>query len=263
MSEWYNPLKLTPIIYWGGKSMLAKSIIESMPAHDHYCEPFCGGGAIFWHKKPAKVNTLNDLNSQLINLWKTLADRRSFNKFIDIAKASPFADDLFEPLKNLSPMRIDTKPNPMEAFKFWYAYANSFTKLGESLAYGKSYRCRAKAYANRIDFLVASKEAIFAKLKYVQIMKRDALDIIKRMDNKNTLFYIDPPYLNAEHGGYYPYSNGDFKSLIDLLANGLQGKFIMSHYPFEAPKHWRVVNYDKTYMYGKHTKIKERLFMNF
>jgi DNA adenine methylase len=69
----------TPITYYGGKQKLAKSILEIIPAHNLYCEPFVGGGAIFFEKQPSNVEILNDTNSELINFY-----RITQNNFIEL-----------------------------------------------------------------------------------------------------------------------------------------------------------------------------------
>ncbi|MDR2149904.1 MAG: DNA adenine methylase [Spirochaetaceae bacterium] len=60
----------TPITYYGGKQMLAKIILGLIPPHRVYCEPFLGGGAIFFSKQPSKVEIINDTNGELINFYK-------------------------------------------------------------------------------------------------------------------------------------------------------------------------------------------------
>lgn len=62
----------TPITYWGGKQQLTARIIAKFPNHEVYDEPFFGGGAIFFAKRPSKVEFINDLNGELINFYRTI-----------------------------------------------------------------------------------------------------------------------------------------------------------------------------------------------
>jgi len=62
----------TPITYWGGKQQLAQTILKLIPDHKQYNEPFFGGGAIFFAKKPAEVEFINDINGEMINFYRTL-----------------------------------------------------------------------------------------------------------------------------------------------------------------------------------------------
>jgi len=60
----------TPITYYGGKQQLCSTILGLIPEHNLYCEPFCGGAAIFFGKKASHVEVLNDTNKELINFYK-------------------------------------------------------------------------------------------------------------------------------------------------------------------------------------------------
>ena len=60
----------TPLAYYGGKQKLVPVILPLIPAHDIYIEPFVGGGALFWAKKPSNLEVINDNNRELINFIK-------------------------------------------------------------------------------------------------------------------------------------------------------------------------------------------------
>ena len=62
----------TPLSYYGGKQQLARRILELIPEHRIYCEPFLGGGAIFFAKEPSPVEVINDTNGELINFYEVL-----------------------------------------------------------------------------------------------------------------------------------------------------------------------------------------------
>jgi DNA adenine methylase len=62
----------TPITYYSGKQQLAARIIPLIPEHNLYCEPFLGGGAIFFRKPKSKVEVINDVNSELVNFYRVV-----------------------------------------------------------------------------------------------------------------------------------------------------------------------------------------------
>ena len=63
----------TPIIPWiGGKRRLAARILPLFPAHTCYVEPFCGAAALYFMKAPAKVEVINDINGELVNLYRVI-----------------------------------------------------------------------------------------------------------------------------------------------------------------------------------------------
>lgn len=62
-----------PVIPWvGGKRKLAKTILPLFPEHTCYVEPFCGGAAMFFMKEPSDVEVLNDINSDIVNLYRVV-----------------------------------------------------------------------------------------------------------------------------------------------------------------------------------------------
>ncbi len=71
----------TPFSYYGGKQNMAAKILNLLPEHNLYCEPFCGGAAIFWAKQPSNVEVLNDTNQELINFYRVVQ-----NDFVSIEK---------------------------------------------------------------------------------------------------------------------------------------------------------------------------------
>src|SRR6267378_621871 len=61
-----------PLTYYGGKQNLSKLIISLVPKHHLYCEPFFGGGAVFFAKEPSPVEIINDTNGELINFYRVI-----------------------------------------------------------------------------------------------------------------------------------------------------------------------------------------------
>src|SRR5205823_610276 len=63
-------IMIGPLPYIGGKNRLAAKIIALLPEHTTYVEPFAGGAQVFFHKQPAKVEVLNDLNGEIVNFFR-------------------------------------------------------------------------------------------------------------------------------------------------------------------------------------------------
>ncbi|BAE74066.1 putative phage DNA adenine methylase [Sodalis glossinidius str. 'morsitans'] len=95
-------LMSTPIVPWmGGKRRLAKRILSCFPEHKCYVEPFCGGAALFFSKEPSKVAVLNDINGDLINLYRVVKYR--LEEFIRQFKWALSSRQLFDWLKETPP----------------------------------------------------------------------------------------------------------------------------------------------------------------
>lgn len=69
-----------------------------------------------------------------------------------------------------------------------------------------------------------------SRLKNVQLMTRDALEIIDMFDGENTFFFVDPPYVSSDKGHYKKYYVDDFINLLNKLEN-ISGKFLLTSYP--------------------------------
>ena len=99
----------TPIKYYGGKQNIADKIISLIPDHYCYCEPFFGGGAVFFKKEPSQVEIINDKNDALITFYSvvknkykelykrvqgTLYSESTFNKCKEKYEANKYDDDI-------------------------------------------------------------------------------------------------------------------------------------------------------------------------
>jgi DNA adenine methylase len=60
----------SPLVYVGGKSILAKQIIDLIPKQTVYVEVFAGAGWVFFKKEPSKSEVLNDLDSDLVSFYR-------------------------------------------------------------------------------------------------------------------------------------------------------------------------------------------------
>ena len=78
----------TPITYYGGKQSMLSIILPMIPEHNLYCEPFFGGGAVFFAKEPSKIEVINDTNRVLQGCAKRLCEPRKRNQ--NIAAQSGF-----------------------------------------------------------------------------------------------------------------------------------------------------------------------------
>ena len=69
-------LDISPVVKWaGGKRQLLNRIIERMPErYNNYFEPFVGGGAVLFGLQP-NTATVNDINGELINLYRTIREQ--------------------------------------------------------------------------------------------------------------------------------------------------------------------------------------------
>lgn len=215
----------TPITYYGGKQKLVSTILPLIPDHQLYCEPFVGGGAIFWSKTPSAVEVINDTNRELINFYECVQ-----NDFVDLEKRiriSLHSRSLHRDARTMyeNPhlfSRID------RAWAVWVLSAQSFSgMLDGAWGYDVARATTSKKITNKRDSFT---EDHAIRLQNVQIECTDALRIIRSRDTEASFFYCDPPYYNSDMGHYDGYTLDDYTALLGLLGQ-LKGKFLLSSYP--------------------------------
>src|ERR1035437_7941537 len=215
----------TPLSYYGGKQILSKEIISLIPKHNLYCEPFFGGGAVFFFKDPSHVEVINDSNGELINFYKVIKnDFKKLQKEIQTSlhsrKLHAQADVIYKHPELFNEIQ--------RAWAVWMLANQSYaSKLNGSWGFDKNESMSPKKlYEKRKAFLVIYAE----RLDKVQIECTDALRVIKTFDTKESFFYCDPPYFNAHQGHYKGYTQQDFEKLLDALSL-IKGNFLLSSYP--------------------------------
>ena len=215
----------TPITYYGGKQQLCSTILGLIPEHNLYCEPFCGGAAIFFGKKASHVEVLNDTNKELINFYKVVQnDFVSLEREVRITLHSRLHHDDAYVIYNKPHLFSEIK----RAWAVWVLANQSFTSiLGGSWGYERK--------ENKLSTKTTSKKTAFTeelaiRLQNVQIECADACIIINSRDSEDSFFYIDPPYVGSCQGHYDGYGQDDFDKLLNTLSI-IKGKFLLSSFP--------------------------------
>lgn len=214
----------SPIKWVGSKRQLAKSIVEMIPHHTCYVEPFVGGGSVLFEKDRSKVEIVNDLNSNLINFYKVMQNKR--DELIDRIDNSLVSRELFLEYRNSNWNELEEVER---AFRFYYITKCSFGGLfrfnqkGEcNSPFASSPSPKAKSSLHSPSTEKSIKEG-FNRLKGVLIENMDYKEVVKKFDKEDTFFFFDPPYDTD-------YSYGikfDYDELLDVCRN-IRGKFILT-----------------------------------
>lgn len=214
MSEYngkYNNRSIkSPFRYAGGKYYARKQIVEHLIKSEVYCEPFAGGASIFFCKDKSNVNILNDLDSDMMLVYKIIRDRP--DDMIQLLKTFDYpSKEAHTYYKN------EYKPrNELESAVRWY-YLNRTSYSGimkfENMYFGYNdkYSMRPENWQRVI--LRASD-----KLQGVKLLCHSAIDIIDDLPSKSLVF-IDPPYYSAKQDQLYTkhFSKQDHLDLADCL----------------------------------------------
>lgn len=220
----------TPISYYGGKQYIVNEIASRIyQPHTLYCEPFFGGGAVFFAKDKERYEVINDKNDNVVNFYRCVKDPVSFKKLITMADGSLYSQSLYKRAQAIWRRQIEVD-DVMLAWAFWYMSGTSYEHI-----IGAAFRT-SRGSGDCTSKLFNSKRLlrdIAGRFEHVQIMCMDAVECIRKFDSEGSLFYVDPPYVGADQGHYTGYKQENFDALLDCLAS-VRGHFILSSYENDA-----------------------------
>lgn len=248
-----------PLKWHGGKSYLANWIHSQAPppgTYTHRNIVFAGGLGEFWNWHCDDVSeTVNDMNGELVNMYRVLRDDEQFAEFRRTVELLPFGNELWlEPPvgrngahenERLNPNGKKIKSRPGNAWWsasdvrraawFFGRMRTSRQGLGRDYATPTSRLRRGmnegvSAYLSAVDGLDACHE----RLRRVEIVQMPAVKFLRVYDHPRAFFYLDPPYLHrtrvAKDARGCEMSEDDHVDLLEALAR-LKGKFLLSGYP--------------------------------
>lgn len=208
-----------PIIPWiGGKRRLAKHILPLFPEHTCYVEPFCGAAALYFLKVPAKAEVINDVNGELVNLYRVV--KHHLEEFIRQFKWALASRQIFIWLQETIE---ETLTDVQRAARFFYLQKMAFGGMVEKQNFGI-----ATTTGPRLNLLRLEEDLSTAHLRLSRtyIENLNWLDCIKRYDREHTLFYCDPPYWKTM--GYGVDFDLPQYHLMAETARSIKGKMIIS-----------------------------------
>lgn len=213
-----------PITRVGGKSKLRKTIIEMIPEHTCYVELFFGAGWVYFAKETSKVEVINDIDKELINLFKMI---KYHSPEIERQLQYEFSGrDVFEEYKNCS---IEYLTEIRRAVRFLYIITQSFAGIGENFGYGTTSKPSPHIFNSDLS-------KIKERLRNTYVENLSFEKIIKKYDRPHTFFFCDPPYF--ETCGYEnKFTEEDHIKLRDLLKD-IKGKFLLTLNDHEKVREW-------------------------
>jgi len=211
--------------YPGSKWSMADWIISHMPPHQTYLEPFFGSGAVLFNKSPSKLETINDLDGNVVNLFRVIRDKPE-----ELARTvywTPYSRQEYLSCQSGGDKDLE------QARRFLVRCWQSIRVKTGSIS---GWKCRGtaddsyriKQWNDLPDKLLRVSE----RLKDVQIECRPAIEIIDRYNRPDVLIYADPPYLaETRQGSIYEHemSDDEHVKLLSVLSVH-QGPVILSGY---------------------------------
>lgn len=210
---------VNPIIPWiGGKRRLAKHILPLFPEHRCYVEPFAGGAALFFMKAPVEAEVLNDINGELVNLYRVI--QHHLEEFVRQFKWALISRQIFEWLQATPPVVLT---DIQRAARFYYLQKLAFGGKVEGQTFGTATSSRPRFNLLRIEEELSTAHLRLARV-YIEHLSWEKC--IARYDRPHTLFYLDPPYWGTE--GYGVGFGLEEYARMAALARSIQGSMIIS-----------------------------------
>ncbi|MDO3067642.1 DNA adenine methylase [Mycobacteroides abscessus] len=185
------PALRPPFAYFGGKQRVAAPIAALLPDHTHYVEPYAGGLSVLLAKKPSRLETVNDLDGDIVHFWRMLRDRPE--ELARVCSLTPHSRAERTGAMN-RPDRLDDLER---ARRIWVCLAEGRT--GTLRPTG--WRFDSADFANtsmprRLDGYVRRMEAVASRLRSVSLECRPGLEVITAYGKgRRTVMYVDPPYI--------------------------------------------------------------------
>ena len=207
----------TLLRYPGSKQRIAPWIISQMPAHHSYLEPYAGGIAVLLNKEPSRIETINDLDDDVINLFQVIRSKKE--ELIEAVVMTPYARAEYD---NAFPENPEELSDVERAKNFLIrsGMGHGF-RVCEKCGWKKDVYAREAAYAVRYwNDLPTVITAVAQRLKMVQIEHKPAVELIKAFNHSNVLIYADPPYvLSTRSRKQYRHemSDQDHEELLEAL----------------------------------------------
>ncbi|MCP8687754.1 DNA adenine methylase [Marinobacterium sedimentorum] len=208
-----------PLVPWiGGKRKLAKHLIPLFPDHNCYCEPFAGAAALFFMKPPARSEVLNDLNGDIINLYRVVQHHPD-----ELYRQFRWTLSSRQHWQQLSATPVAVLTDVQRAARFIYLQKQAFGGKVTGQSFGVDVTRGPRFNAFNIEQSLS--DAHF-RLASTTIEHLDWLKCMHKYDRPGTLFYCDPPYWQTEgYGIDFPF--GEYEKLAAFARNS-KGRVIIS-----------------------------------
>lgn len=220
--------------WYGGKFNHLNWLLPLLPKAQHYCEPFAGSAAVLLNREPSPVETYNDIDGEVVNFFRVLREQKDV--LIEAIGLTPFSRAEFE----LACSQQNENISDMERARRFFVLARQVrTGLAQKASAGRWAHCLLTSRAGMAGAVsrwlgsVEGLSEIVQRLLRVQIENSPAIDVIRRYDSEQTLFYCDPPYPHDSRGDNKAYAyemvDEEHRKLAEVLRN-VRGKVAVSGY---------------------------------
>lgn len=208
--------------YPGGKARYTDWIVSHIPEHRCWVDVFGGSGAVTYNKPRSNTEVYNDINDDLVQFFRVV--REDVDELIEWLETVPYSRSVYDEwaAAYFEGERVD---DPIErAGRFWTL---RYMQFGGDISGVNGFKTRnqrspARTFDNARDQL----REITKRFQGVIIENKDYLEVLRDYDDAQTLFYLDPPYVDREH--YYDDDEFDHSELVEILCE-IDGDWMVSY----------------------------------
>lgn len=228
-----NQIKHPAIRYHGGKFRLASWIISHFPEHRCYVEPFGGGASVLLKKEASEAEVYNDLDGDVVNLFRVLRNPETAQQLIDACALTPYSRDEFNCAYENSENLVEQARRLIVRATMGFGSAGATKgKTGFRLDTKRNSATAQRIWARQPDNLAA----VASRFAGVLIENRSAIQCMRDHDTVSTLHFVDPPYVHdtrvetAKNSAYrFEMTNEEHMELLNVLKD-LRGAVIVCGY---------------------------------
>ena len=240
-----------PFGYPGGKSKSAVHILPRLPYRDSYIEPFGGTGAVLLERHLSPLEVFNDRYAGVVAFYRCIRDKAKMNALCDRLELTLHSREEFVWCKETWEHLED---DVERAARWFYMVQYSFASKGRN--FGRSI-CSRGHMAGKIGNRIKEFPSLHERMKKVQIENQDWRDCLADYDSPTSVFYLDPPYIDAYHGTYkHEMSHDDHRLMLQAIFN-MQGFVAVSGYSNQL---YEDQNWDARYEWEVFISIKGAAF---
>lgn len=257
----------TVLKYPGSKWNIASKLVELLPEHHSYVEPFFGSGAVLFNKPVSDIETINDLDSDVTNLFRCI--QKDAERLARLVMTTPFSREEYDKqyesvLETLYVSNFQRAAGFLVRCWQGHGFRTNVYKVGwKNDVVGRERAYALWSWYRLPEWIIDIAE----RLRMVQIENRPALEVIERFNYSNVFMYIDPPYvLGTRTGKQYKHemSDADHEELLKLLLQS-RAKIMLSGYESELYNNY-LIGWEKKQFFScaEHGKPRiETVWMNY
>lgn len=225
----------SPLVWVGGKAAWADMLASYLPPHGMYVEVFGGGASVLLAKHPSKVEVYNDLDCDLVNLFRVL--REQPDAFKQLWRWTIVSREEFERLWALDPDTLDPLPR---AFRYLYLNRTGFGghMRRPSFSVKAESPSRLVSWSDRADEHI---DALHKRLKHTYIERMDFRELVPYYDelkgDGDTVFFVDQPYHVKDPAYVHWFTEQDHIDLANVMRS-VKGKWLMTINDDAANRAW-------------------------